>query len=60
MATVVGRTKLAIHATVDIRPMTMASLSHLCIHQGAREAARRAGPSAVAETCTLSSEKAET
>ena len=40
---------LTLLATVDVRPTTMASLSR--VRHDACEAARRAGPSATADTC---------
>jgi len=57
LATVVSRTKLTTLATVDAGPMSLAmhfiTLSvRLCVQHVAREAARRAGPSATADTCS--------
>ena len=54
---VIGRAKLTILATVDVRPTTVAikfiTLSvHLCVQRDAREATRRAGPSATADICS--------
>ena len=46
--TVAGRAKLTIFATIDGQSVT--SSVQLCSHHGARESARRAGPSATADT----------
>jgi len=43
------------HATVDVRPWLYITLSgHVCPQHDAREAARRAGPSATADTRSFS------
>jgi len=53
-STVVGRAKLTVLATVDVRPTSLAmqfiTLSvHLCVQHDAREAPRRSGSSATAD-----------
>jgi len=48
-----------VHATVDVRPWPYITLSdHVCPQHDAREAARRAGPSATANTRSFSEDGA--
>jgi len=55
IAVLVGRTKLAILATVDVRLGQFVTVSvYICVQHGTRGTARRAGPSAIADTCVLS------